>query len=744
MDGPSLELKHRLEELGLVTSRDWQRARVSVQRFSRDLPVFDSMWIDALLTQGTLTSYQAELVASGKCEQLRLGEWIVMEPLAKRESPKTFLVRSLDNKRAVAKRFSASTQSFEELQDKIRHLRIARDRSTGSEQYWVGPDDVVSGENEFTLISEFVDGPSCAELLTRHGRVPAYVLTAIARQLFCAIRQINELGLHHAQIHLDNLRLNTNGQLRLVDTSVEEIVQQRLHEHRLALKDCEGLAPERIGSHAPVTESSQLYAAGMTLWHLAAGRPPFPHGDPVELLAVQSRQAVPQLSDYVSELPENLSTLIQSCVALEPINRPASIEDATAVIGHPNRKDERVLKQFLNQTTAPTIFAAPPRETSGKNRQRLINASVACTTILFLVGTLYLLADRGPGAEPLLNVPSSPLAVAPEVKTVEAILSNTSSPTNSREPRPLPAPDEKGVILLETEGPYQAATIDTAGELTVRGTDGISPVIALTKASLRLRAPAVRLENVTIRTTGQTTLSTLLLVECQQLTVDRCHFDGNISRRQNAIAWKKLNPLDRSGGRLEISRSFWNHCRAALSLSDAPRSIVWSQSLIRSGDAAMVFHSSASATPIQIGFQQVACRDLSRVLDIVGRKTSIPNIQCSADRSVFAMRSPSSLVGFYNATNSPIETASCLFTGKQALLSVGTRELMGLKNLSDGSTQAVPLQTSVRGFSIGEIEFAGEVEGSLADSQLTRFHGPHRGELRAGVPELLLREADGK
>ena len=56
---PTEELRGRLLTLNLCSPRDWRRCRPIVRRLARDLPTFDSVWLDALVQLGRLTPFQA-------------------------------------------------------------------------------------------------------------------------------------------------------------------------------------------------------------------------------------------------------------------------------------------------------------------------------------------------------------------------------------------------------------------------------------------------------------------------------------------------------------------------------------------------------------------------------------------------------------------------------------------------------------------------------------------------------------
>src|SRR6478735_4425245 len=81
VDWPSRELSQRLAEWRLCTPQDVQRCRAPVKRFVRDLPSFDSIWIDVLLQKRLLTPYQARILDSANPDRLVLAGHVITECL---------------------------------------------------------------------------------------------------------------------------------------------------------------------------------------------------------------------------------------------------------------------------------------------------------------------------------------------------------------------------------------------------------------------------------------------------------------------------------------------------------------------------------------------------------------------------------------------------------------------------------------------------------------------------------------
>ena len=80
-DGPSGELLALVKRLGLATPEKVQSVLRRATRLARGLPLFDSVWIDALAQARILTPFQAEQINAGKGASLLVEDFVLYAPL---------------------------------------------------------------------------------------------------------------------------------------------------------------------------------------------------------------------------------------------------------------------------------------------------------------------------------------------------------------------------------------------------------------------------------------------------------------------------------------------------------------------------------------------------------------------------------------------------------------------------------------------------------------------------------------
>jgi len=76
-DIPSSELGELLNRLHLATPMQLRAVTRRARRLAGELPLFDSVWIDALAQARLLTPYQATQINAGRGEQLLVGPYVI-------------------------------------------------------------------------------------------------------------------------------------------------------------------------------------------------------------------------------------------------------------------------------------------------------------------------------------------------------------------------------------------------------------------------------------------------------------------------------------------------------------------------------------------------------------------------------------------------------------------------------------------------------------------------------------------
>ncbi|MFQ5733636.1 MAG: protein kinase, partial [Planctomycetaceae bacterium] len=324
IEPPSKKLQQQLEALHLCGRGDLRSCRGRVRRLARDLPAFDSVWIDALLQNRNITPFQARLLDSPHAERLAVGPCVLVDRLGRGPHSTTYIARPRNGDercvlKVVREIVCPAAAALEQLQSLVERSKTVRN------VHVVVPNRVVLHEDRPVLLSRFAAGQPLTGLLIRRGRFPASIVAEIGRQLVDGSAALESAGLIHGDVTLWNARLLPSGDIVLVDAGVMPIVQSDVAVRAdVGPERYDGIAPERIATGDRATASSDMYALGCLLWQLAAGRPPFPTGDPLAKLAQHQTREVADVREWAPDTPEPLARSIAAMTAFDAADRPES------------------------------------------------------------------------------------------------------------------------------------------------------------------------------------------------------------------------------------------------------------------------------------------------------------------------------------------------------------------------------------------------------------------------------------
>lgn len=768
LEPPSDQLVRLFRELRLCTPRDLRRCRRGVRRLAHDLPAFDSVWLDALVQLRKLTPFQARILESDEPQRLRVGPCVLVDRLGGGPQGSTYLARSLTGQQLCALKLVECPDEY--LIDTLgRFDALLRAAGGWAHPSIVAPHTCDRLGQQLALVSRYVPGRLLTEMLIRRGRYPAAIVWDIGRQLLDGLAAFHNRGQFHGDIRLGNVRLTAGGVAVLVDAGVQPALMPELTAHsNLSPDRYDGIAPELIGTGRHADERSDLYGLGCLLWHLLAGRPPYPGGDPLAKLAAHQTRQIADVREWAPDTPAALAESIRALTSRHPDQRPPN---AAAVLQHwgaPRAAGRRRLQSFYASfETAPRPASAAP---SGGSSNRLL----ICLLLFAVSGAAVGLSDRGASA-PLLRFwtqvaerlreragasPGENVAAS----TVETAAGLDQQRRTAAKPAllPLPAPNEHGLVLLDAVGPYEAADISVVGSLVIRGKAGLTPEIRVTREPLSVWATHVRLENVHLRSaacfesdapfSSNETPGALLLVQAQNLELHNCTFqthplDGRpapAEAKPIAVAWKMFDPADPSGGMVEAENVVLAGRGPGLFVSGPVKQISCRNCLKLGGG---VFLNLASAPKpdldLLVKLTGVTCREAGSLLrwQDADRASAKSRIVVEAADCVFDLQTAgAALFEFAGATLRPNWQQAVQMLGEDSLASPG----LAVAAWSQIPARAwKPLdadELELEGISTAAFEFAGPLSMAPDDSALQNqsFEAPRRSPHPPGITPTLL------
>src|SRR5438552_2400839 len=162
-----------------------------------------------------------------------------------------------------------------------------------------------------------------ADVLERAGRLPTAVTVALAKQLSRALASVHALGIIHRDLKPQNVLLTPQGEVKLTDFGVAELVAARPAAADRGIGTPPYMAPEQLLGES-LDCRVDVYALGVLLYECLTGRLPFDGATPAALVARALDGGPRPPRELAPGTPERLSQLVVSALASEREDRPGS------------------------------------------------------------------------------------------------------------------------------------------------------------------------------------------------------------------------------------------------------------------------------------------------------------------------------------------------------------------------------------------------------------------------------------
>ncbi len=188
------------------------------------------------------------------------------------------------------------------------------------------------------------EGATLARHLAQGRRFTAVEAADLAARALKAVAMLHRLAIIHRDVKPDNLHLGADGRLRLLDLGVAAADGQDAAEIFNEINNPgtpSYMAPELITGGA-ASESSDLYAVGVTLYHLLTRK--YPYGEVEPFQHPKFGDPVPP-TRYRPDIPEWLESVMLKAVAREPAARFETAEEFLLTLERGAQRPLRVARR---------------------------------------------------------------------------------------------------------------------------------------------------------------------------------------------------------------------------------------------------------------------------------------------------------------------------------------------------------------------------------------------------------------
>ncbi|WJX96488.1 serine/threonine protein kinase [Trifolium repens] len=184
-----------------------------------------------------------------------------------------------------------------------------------------------------SIILEYMDGGSMADLLNKVKTIPEPYLSAICKQVLKGLMYLHhERHIIHRDLKPSNLLINHIGEVKITDFGVSAIMENTSGQANTFIGTYNYMSPERInGSQRGYNYKSDIWSLGLILLECALGRFPYTPPDQSErwesiFELIETIVDKPPPTPPAEQFSAEFCSFISACLQKDPANRLSAQE----------------------------------------------------------------------------------------------------------------------------------------------------------------------------------------------------------------------------------------------------------------------------------------------------------------------------------------------------------------------------------------------------------------------------------
>ncbi|ACD94338.1 protein kinase domain-containing protein [Trichlorobacter lovleyi] len=192
--------------------------------------------------------------------------------------------------------------------------------------------DFFEHNSGFWLVMEYYNGAALDRMIEHNGPFPQQIALHYAVRLLQGLRFAHDKGVIHRGLTTAIILLDRNGGLKISDFGVALLKYGEDLQEVGQGGEAAFMSPEQILNPFTVTPQSDIYAVGLILYNMLAGRLPFSEESAVDTLMNQFDSTIPDIRSFAPDTHEELAAIVHKALEKDPANRYQSCVEFLAAL----------------------------------------------------------------------------------------------------------------------------------------------------------------------------------------------------------------------------------------------------------------------------------------------------------------------------------------------------------------------------------------------------------------------------
>jgi serine/threonine protein kinase len=203
-----------------------------------------------------------------------------------------------------------------------RFIREAKSAARLSHPNVVAVFDQGDDDGHVFLAMEYVQGRTLRDLLRERRQLRPADALMILEPILSALAAAHAAGIVHRDVKPENVLLADDGRVKLADFGLARLTANlSVTSTTTMIGTVAYFSPEQV-LRGVADARSDVYAAGIVLFEMLTGRPPYEGETPISVANRHAYEDVPAPSTLVPGIPPALDALVQRATSRDPDQRP--------------------------------------------------------------------------------------------------------------------------------------------------------------------------------------------------------------------------------------------------------------------------------------------------------------------------------------------------------------------------------------------------------------------------------------
>lgn len=237
------------------------------------------------------------------------------------------------------------------------------------------------------LVMEYVRGRTLKEVIQQKGALPPAVAAQIGIRILSALQHAHKNGIIHRDIKPQNILVHSDGLIKVSDFGIARVAGSNTISHNDSLMGSVHYFSPEQAQGKEVTFASDLYSAGVVLYEMMTGQPPFDGETPVAIALQHISGKARPISELNPAVPPAMERVVAKAMEKQPESRyQSALEMAQDLQRALQEPDGTWLGRLPDKMESRATNATGKLRPVKPRRKAMIVAATAVMLAVLLIG----------------------------------------------------------------------------------------------------------------------------------------------------------------------------------------------------------------------------------------------------------------------------------------------------------------------------------------------------------------------